>query len=88
MWGSIRQFPEPTTTAGSDLRINPSDHVKAIAFTAGFHFAFIEQAGTSLYATLIQKYPAWKSCESSSVSADPRSCTFRLGRTRPAMRFP
>src|SRR6476620_9090358 len=28
---------------------NPSDHVKAIAFTAGFHFGFIEQGGTSLY---------------------------------------
>src|SRR6266446_8319298 len=27
----------------------------AIAFTAGFHFGFIEQAGTSLYATLSQK---------------------------------
>jgi len=34
---------------------NPSDHVKAIAFTAGFHFGYIEQGGTSLYATLAQK---------------------------------
>src|SRR6184192_1542404 len=34
---------------------NPSDHVKAIAFTAGFHFGYIEQGGTSLYATLTQK---------------------------------
>jgi len=34
---------------------NPSDHVKAIAFTAGFHFGYIEQGGTSLYATLGQK---------------------------------
>ncbi len=34
---------------------NPTDHVKAIAFTAGFHFGFIEQGGTSLYATLAQK---------------------------------
>src|SRR5205814_5834576 len=34
---------------------NPSDHVKAIAFTAGFHFGFIEQGGTSLYATLAQR---------------------------------
>jgi hypothetical protein len=34
---------------------NPSDHVMAIAFTAGFHFGFIEQGGTSLYATLAQK---------------------------------
>src|SRR6266481_3150284 len=29
---------------------NPSDHVKAIAFTAGFHFGYIEQGGTSLSA--------------------------------------
>jgi len=34
---------------------NPSDHVKAIAFTARFHFGYIEQGGTSLYATLAQK---------------------------------
>src|SRR2546423_10848293 len=34
---------------------NPSDHVKAIAFPAGFHFGYIEQGGTSLYATLAQK---------------------------------
>src|SRR6202049_23326 len=34
---------------------NPSDHIKAIAFTAGFHFGFIEQGGTSLYATLAQQ---------------------------------
>jgi Ferritin-like domain len=34
---------------------NPSNHVKAIAFTAGFHFGYIEQGGTSLYATLAQK---------------------------------
>src|SRR4029079_7358343 len=33
----------------------PSDHVKAIVFTAGFHFGYIEQGGTSLYATLAQK---------------------------------
>ncbi|HYL64234.1 MAG TPA: ferritin-like domain-containing protein [Candidatus Methylomirabilis sp.] len=31
-----------------------SDHLKAIAFTAGFHFAFIEQGGSSLYPTLAQ----------------------------------
>lgn len=34
---------------------NPSDHMKAVAFTAGFHFAFIEQGGTSLYAAMAQK---------------------------------
>lgn len=45
-------------TAGSDLSNPPAsitDHLQAIAFTAGFHFAFIEQAGTSLYHTLSQK---------------------------------
>src|SRR5260370_31076952 len=34
---------------------NPNDHVKASAFTAAFHFGFIEQGGTSLYPTLRQK---------------------------------
>jgi hypothetical protein len=32
-----------------------SPFLQAIAFTAGFHFAFIEQGGTSLYATLAQQ---------------------------------
>ena len=31
------------------------DHVQAIASTAGFHFAFIEQGGSSLYPALAQK---------------------------------
>jgi hypothetical protein len=34
---------------------NISDHVQAIANTAGFHFAFIEQGGSSLYASMAQK---------------------------------
>src|SRR6266480_3289810 len=45
----------PRNNAELDDPNNPSDHVKAIAFTAGFHFGFIEQGGTSLYATLAQK---------------------------------
>ena len=32
-----------------------SSHLQAIAFTAGFHFAFIEQGGSSLYPTLALK---------------------------------
>jgi Ferritin-like domain len=32
-----------------------SDHLQAIANTAGFHFVFIEQGGTSLYAQLAQR---------------------------------
>jgi hypothetical protein len=35
--------------------LSSGNHLLAIAFTAGFHFGFIEQAGTSLYATLSQK---------------------------------
>jgi hypothetical protein len=34
---------------------NISAHVQAIANTAAFHFAFIEQGGSSLYATMAQK---------------------------------
>jgi hypothetical protein len=46
-------------TAGSVINPDPTqstfpDLLKAIAFTAGFHFAFIEQGGTSLYPTLAQ----------------------------------
>src|SRR5579859_7280891 len=46
-------------TAGSsisdDLPTSISTHLQAIAFTAEFHFAFIEQGGTSLYPALAQK---------------------------------
>ena len=46
-------------TAGSSLSDNNAatitPHLQAIAFTAGFHFAFIEQGGNSLYPTLAQK---------------------------------
>ncbi len=41
-------------TAGSSIG-NPTTHLKAIAFTAGFHFATIEQGGTSLYPSLAQR---------------------------------
>jgi len=46
-------------TAGSSLSndntTSITSHLQAIAFTAGFHFAFIEQGGTSLYPTLAQQ---------------------------------
>jgi hypothetical protein len=49
-------------TAGSTISPDPannpqsiSTHLQAIAFTAGFHFAFIEQGGSSLYPTLAQQ---------------------------------
>ena len=39
----------------SDADLTPSKHLQAIANTAGFHFAWIEQGGTSLYAGLAQR---------------------------------
>ena len=46
------KFPAiPRTNADFD----PPAHIQAIANTAAFHFGFIEQAGTSLYATLSQQ---------------------------------
>ncbi len=39
----------------NDNDLAPSDHIQAIANTAGFHFAFIEQGGTSLYPSLAQR---------------------------------
>jgi len=39
----------------SDADLTPDDHIQAIANTAGFHFAFIEGGGTSLYPSLAQR---------------------------------
>jgi Ferritin-like domain len=39
----------------SNADLTPPDHLQAIANTAGFHFAFIEQGGTSLYPSLAQR---------------------------------
>src|SRR4051795_5098620 len=46
------QFP---AIPRSDDDLSPADHLQAIANTASFHFAFIEQGGTSLYAELAQR---------------------------------
>jgi hypothetical protein len=46
------QFPAIPRNNGD---LTPPDHLQAIANTAGFHFAFIEQGGTSLYASLAQR---------------------------------
>jgi hypothetical protein len=57
-------FPQavPTLNVGqhpaiprSDDDLTLKDHIQAIANTAGFHFAFIEQGGTSLYPSLAQR---------------------------------
>ena len=39
----------------SDADLSPKKHLQAIANTAGVHFAWIEQGGTSLYAALAQR---------------------------------
>ncbi len=39
----------------SDNDLDPKNHIQAIANTAAFHFAFIEQGGTSLYPALAQR---------------------------------
>src|SRR6266849_5996544 len=51
---SSGQFP---AIPRSDKDLTPKDHIQAIANTAGFHFAFIEQGGTSLYPSLAQGSP-------------------------------
>src|SRR5207237_5818386 len=52
------QFPaiprSDADLAGSTAK-KPSAHLQAIANTAGFHFAMIEQGGTSLYPSLAQR---------------------------------
>jgi hypothetical protein len=49
----------PRTDADFDGKSNPNfrgnDHVQAIANVAAFHFGYIEQGGSSLYAALSQK---------------------------------
>jgi Ferritin-like domain len=49
---SAGQFPAIPRHDGD---LSPKDHLQAIANTAGFHFAFIEQGGTSLYPSLAQR---------------------------------
>jgi hypothetical protein len=44
-----------TAIPRTDADANNADLIKAIAFTAGFHFCFIEQGGTSLYPSLAQR---------------------------------
>ena len=44
-----------TAIPRTDNDLNDPDFVQAIANTAGFHFAFIEQGGSSLYPSLAQR---------------------------------
>ncbi len=58
------EFPQavPSLSVGqhpaiprSDDDLTPTHHIQAIANTAAFHFAFIEQGGNSLYPSLAQR---------------------------------
>ena len=49
---SMGQFPAIPRNDGD---LTPPDHLQAIANTAGFHFGFNEQGGTSLYPSLAQR---------------------------------
>ncbi len=44
-----------TAIPRTDADASNADLINAIAFTAGFHFCFIEQGGTSLYPSLAQR---------------------------------
>src|SRR6476646_8195703 len=46
------QFP---AIPRNNADLSPHNHLQAIANTAGFHFGFIEQGGTSLYPSLAQR---------------------------------
>ncbi len=53
---AVGQHPAiPKTDAESGPPNAISNHIQAVANTAGFHFAFIEQGGTSLYPALAQR---------------------------------
>jgi hypothetical protein len=54
--GMFTAIPRNNAELEIGSTILPVDnHVQAIANTAGFHFAFIEQGGTSLYASIAQR---------------------------------
>jgi hypothetical protein len=44
-----------TAIPQTNADLSPANHIQAIANTAAFHFASIEQGGTSLYPTLAMK---------------------------------
>ena len=53
--GQHPAIPLSDNDLGVDGNGNISNHLQAIANTAGFHFAFIEQGGSSLYPALARK---------------------------------
>src|SRR3984893_3205276 len=54
--GKFTAIPRNDSELGIGVTTVPvNNHIQAIANTAGFHFAFIEQGGTSLYPAMAQK---------------------------------
>jgi hypothetical protein len=72
----------------TDDDLQDEDFTQVIANTAGFHFATIEQGGTSLYPMLAQRVTSLEVLPSCSVLAAPKSPTSRPGRIKPATLHP
>src|SRR5579859_4131787 len=53
--GKFPAIPRNDDDLEGSTDTKPSKHLQAIANTAGFHFAFIEQGGSSLYPSLAQR---------------------------------
>jgi hypothetical protein len=53
--GKFPAIPRNNDDVGNSTPTNISTHLQAIANTAGFHFGFIEQGGSSLYPSLAQR---------------------------------
>ncbi len=53
--GKFPAIPRSNDDLNGSTASSPTDHLQAIANTAGFHFGYIEQGGTSLYPTLAQQ---------------------------------
>ena len=53
--GQFPAIPRDDNDVAGSTTAQPTKHLQAIANTAGFHFATIEQGGTSLYPSLAQR---------------------------------
>ena len=53
--GQFPAIPRDDHDLEGSTDTKPSTHLQAIANTAGFHFGFIEQGGTSIYPSLAQR---------------------------------
>jgi Ferritin-like domain len=80
-------IPRNNADIGTSTPGNLTDHLKAIAFTAGFHFAFIEQGGTSLYPSLAQRVTDPEVLRILLSIGPTETQHFQTCRTRQAMRL-